>query len=356
MKLSGMKVAGFAMAIAITGAASVAQAQTELKLSYNQPATSAAWLEVIEPYAARLETLSEGKLTVARYPGEVLHPVADGFRAAATGITDVTSAWPLYQASSFALFHGVQLPGAMPTSEIATVRVMDELYVKYLRDEYERMRVKLAFNASTPSYDILASKPINSLDDLRGLRIRAGGSTATAIVERLGGTPVTMSITDAYTAFQQGVVDGIMLASADLVAYRMYEVGKHFYQVGAARIAIPHAINAAFYDGLSPDLQAVVAEAGNAAGYDYARMYMGLTESAIERMRQEGVTIVQASAEDQARIAELLSPMFDEFVAQNGGEGSTAAAFAADMLQLRDKYAAMSDAEILALPPVEGLR
>jgi TRAP-type C4-dicarboxylate transport system substrate-binding protein len=218
------------------------------------------------------------------------------------------------------------------------------------------MRVKLAFNASTPSYDILASKPINSLDDLRGLRIRAGGSTATSIVERLGAIPVTMSITDAYTAFQQGVVDGIILASADMVAYRMYEVGKHYYQIGAVRVAIPHAINAGVYDGLAPDLQAVVAEAGNAAGYDYARMYMGLTESAIERMTQEGVTIVQASAEDQARITDLLNPMWEDFVAQNGGEGSTAAAFVADMRALRDKYAAMSDADILALPPVEGLR
>ncbi|MGR3505658.1 MAG: TRAP transporter substrate-binding protein [Paracoccaceae bacterium] len=356
MKLTGLKATSIAMAVAFVGVTSVAEAQTTLKLSYNQPATSAAWLEVIEPYAARLETLSDGKLTVARYPGEVLHPVADGFRAAATGITDVTSAWPLYQASSFALFHGLQLPGSMPSSDIATVRVMDELYAKYLRDEYERMQVKLAFNASTPSYDILSSKPISGLDDLRGLRIRAGGSTATAIVERLGGIPVTMSITDAYTAFQQGVVDGIILASADMVAYRMYEVGKHYYQIGVARIAIPHAINAEFLAGLAPDVQAVVAEAGNEAGYDYARMYMGLTEKAIERMSQEGVTIVKASAEDQARIAELLTPMWEEFVAQNGGDGSTAASFVADMRTLREKYAAMSDADILALPPVEGLR
>ena len=356
MKTSAFKAASMAIAVAVTSAASAAFAQTEVKLSYNQPATSAAWQEVIEPYAARLETLSQGKLTVARYPGEVLHPVADGFRAAATGITDVTSAWPLYQASSFNLFHGLQLPGAMPASDIATVRVMDELYSKYLRDEYERMRVKLAFNASTPSYDILSTKPINSLDDLSGLRIRAGGSTATQIVERLGAIPVTMSITDAYTAFQQGVVDGIILASADMVAYRMYEVGKHYYQIGVARIAIPHAISAQFHDGLPAEMQAVFAEAGDQAGYDYARMYMGLTENAIQRMEQEGVTIVRASADDQARINELLSPMWDDFVAQNGGEGSAAASFVADMRTLRDKYAGMTDEEILALPPVEGLR
>lgn len=354
MKLSTIRAAGLVLAMALGGTA--AQAQTELKLSYNQPATSAAWTEVIAPYADRLESLSAGKLKVARYPGEVLHPVADGFRAAATGITDVTSAWPLYQASSFKLFHGLGLPGALPASDIATVRVMDELYAKHLKGEYEALRVKLAFNASTPSYDILSTKPIASLDDLKGLRIRAGGATATQIVERLGAIPVTMSITDSYTAFQQGVVDGIILASADMVAYRMIEVGKHFYEIGVARIAIPHAINAAYFDGLPADLQDVVAKAGHEAGYDYARMYMGLTEGAMAKMAEAGVTIVKASDADRARITELLSPMWDDFVKANGGAGSAAEAFVADMRALHDTYAAMSDADILALPPVEGLR
>ena len=44
------------------------------------------------------------------------------------------------------------------------------------------------------------------------------------------------------------------------------------------------------------------------------------------------------------------------FVKANGGAGSAAEALVADMRALRDKYAAMSDADILALPPVEGLR
>ena len=48
--------------------------------------------------------------------------------------------------------------------------------------------------------------------------------------------------------------------------------------------------------------------------------------------------------------------MWDDFVEANGGEGSEAAQFVAEMSALRDKYAAMTDEEILALPPVDGLR
>mgnify|MGYP000530721797 CR=1 FL=1 len=76
----------------------------------------------------------------------------------------------------------------------------------------------------------------------------------------------------------------------------------------------------------------------------------------IERMRAEGVTIVEASAEDRALISELLTPMWDEFVAQNGGAGSAAEALVADIRETRDRLNAMSDEEILALPPVDELR
>jgi TRAP-type C4-dicarboxylate transport system substrate-binding protein len=136
----------------------------------------------------------------------------------------------------------------------------------------------------------------------------------------------------------------------------MIEVGKHFYEIGVARIAIPHAINAAYFDGLPADLQDVVAKAGQEAGFDYARMYMGLTEGAMAKMAEAGVTIVKASDADRARITDLLSPMWDDFVKANGGAGSAAEALVTDMRALRDKYAGMSDADILALPPVEGLR
>ena len=355
MKAIKSQTIGLAAIFGLCAAAASAQ-QIEVKLSYNQPESSAAWQEVMQPYADKLETLSDDRLQVATYPGEVLHHVSDGFRAAATGITDVTSAWPVYQASSFELFHGVQLPGALPGSEIAAVRVMDEIYSKYLKDEYERLRVKLAFNAVTPSYDIMTVKPVNSLEDLEGLRIRAAGSTISEIVERLGATPVTMSITDAYAAFQQGVVDGIILAPADMVAYRMHEIGKYNYRVGIARVAIPHAINATFYQGLSSDLQTVFAEAGHDASLDYARMYMDLTQSALGDMKNEGVAVALPSEEDVARIDTLLAPMWDDFVETHGGEGSTAANLVADLRAAKDRYSSMSDVEILALPPVNHMR
>lgn len=360
MSLFRIGTTGLAVAAALLANIAYAQDPVDVRISFNQPETSPAWREAIKPFGDELESESNGQFRVTHYPGEVLHTVADGFRAAATRISEVTSAWPVYSANSFKLFHATELPLALPNSDVAAVRVVDELYPTYFKDEYERMGIYLAFNAVTPVYDILTTRPVNSLDDLQGMKIRAAGGGITDIVERLGATPVTMTITDAYTAFQQGVVDGIILNTADMVAYRLHEVGKYNYRIGVVRVAIPHAVNRAFYDGLSDELKEVFDTASRNAGYNYQQMYQRLTERALETMAAEGVTVVNASEEDLARADELLAPMWDAFVERNaGGSGPSAEQLVADLRALTEKYSAMSDEEILALKDVElieGLR
>lgn len=346
-----------AAVLAMTAVSASAQDTIDMKVSYNQPASSPAWKEVMQPFVDELEEKSGGRISVTSYPGEVLHSVGDGFKAAATGITDLTSAWPVYLTNSFALFHAPQLPLALPHSSVAAVRVIDELYPEYFKPEYEKLGILLAFNAVTPEYDILTTTPVRSLDDLKGMKIRATGGGISEIVERLGAVPVTMTITDAYTAFQQGVVDGIVLATADMVAYRLHEVGKYNYRLGVVRVTIPQAVNRKFYEDLPDDLKEVLSEASRNASINYSEMYNRLTEKALETMAAEGIEVVTASDADRAKARELLAPMWEEFIAKNEGNPiAPPAELTAEMRALTAKYSAMSDEEIKALPPVDGLR
>lgn len=359
MKYVNMRNICFGLAMALT--ASVAQAEeVNVRISFNQAETSPAWQEAIKVFGDELESESGGRFKVTHYPGEVLHTVGDGFRATAQGITEVTSAWPVYSANSFNLFHATELPLALPDSDVAAARVVDELYPKYFRDEYERMGILLAFNAVTPQYDILTTVPVNSIEDLQGLKIRAAGGGITEIVQRLGATPVTMTISDAYTAFQQGIVDGIILSTADMVAYRMHEVGKYNYRIGVVRVAIPHAVNKQFYEGLPDDLKVVFDNAATNATYNYQMMYTRLTERALETMRDEGVEVTQASEEDLNKVNELLAPMWSSFVEANAdGAGPSAEELVSDIRALTEKYRGLTDDQILEIKdaePVDGLR
>lgn len=359
MKLLKFSAAGLALGLAMLAGTAQAEDPIEVKVSFNQPESSPAWQEVIKVFGDELESKSDGRFKIVHYAGEVLHPVGEGFRAAATGITDVTSAWPVYSANSFHLFHATQLPLALPASNIGAVRVINELYPAYFKDEYERMGIKLAFNAVTPGYDILTTKPVKSVEDLKGLKIRAAGGGITEIVERLGAIPVTMTISDAYTAFQQGVVDGIILSTADMVAYHLHEVGKYNYRIGVVRVAIPQAVNKGFYEGLPDDLRKVFDDASLNAAYNYESMYDRLTAKAVQTMHDQGIEIVEANDEDLAKIKELVAPMWDKFVEANAdGSGPSAKALTEELRSLTGKYSALSDEEIVKLKdsvPVEGL-
>lgn len=341
--------AALAMSAAVGSGAAFAQEQ-KVRISYNQPATSPAWIKVFQAYGEELEALSNGRLKPEFYPAAMLHPIGDAFKALLGNVTDVTAAYPAYMASSFNLMHANDLPFILPASDIAATRVVNEMYPDYYMQEYEKVGIYLAFYAVTPSYDIISTKPINSLADLAGMKIRAAPGPMTEMLERLGGVPIAMQITETYTSFQQGILDGVLLASADTYAYRLHEVGKHLYRVGVGRVAIPSGLRKDLYDSLPEDLQEVFAVAGRHAGMNYAKMYMQLTEDAIKGMTEAGVTIVEPSAEDRAKVEELLTPMYAAFLEKNASFSNPSAQEVLDhLLALREKYSAMSDEDILKL-------
>ncbi|MGV0878956.1 TRAP transporter substrate-binding protein DctP [Martelella sp. FLE1502] len=352
-----LKTAAIASAIFMMSGQVMAEEVT-IKLSYNNPDTTLAWQSVYEPYARDLETLSDGRIKVDRYPNGVLHHVTEGFKALASGIVDVAPAYPVYMASSFQLIHAMDLPYVLPDSNIAAGRVVNEEYADYMRPEYEKMGIYLAFAGTTATYDILADVPINTLEDLKGLKIRAAGTTATEIVTRLGAVPVNISVADAYSALQSGVVDGAFLAPGDMEAYNLHEQAQHLYRTRAARVFVAIGMRKDMYDGLPEDLQNVFKEAGNNAMINMAEMYEQLTSEGLEKMAAEGVTIVEPSAEDRAEIRRRLDPMIGEFREKNKDlQDPSVDEVLSSLAALSAEYGDLSDEEVLTIwknDPIEN--
>ncbi len=328
-----------------------AQENYTLRLSTYKPSNSKAWTEVYVPYAERIAELSDGRITIEAFPDGTLHSAPDGFKAIAGDITDVTPAFPVYMSSSFDLVKATELPLAYPNVYVAT-RVINELYPEYFRDEFERLGTDLAFTSVTSPYDIITKVPVNSVEDLKGLKIRSAGGLISTMLELLGAVPVNISIGDTYAAFQQGVVDGVILSTAAMADYRLYDVAKYNYRLNGALIWIPNAMNPDFYDPLPDDLKEVLAVAGREAAMNNAIHYDNLTKDALALMDEAGVTTVEPSPEDMAEIEKRLAPIWDDFVA-NSANPERAQELVDQIRALSDKYAAMTPEEIIALDEAE---
>jgi TRAP-type C4-dicarboxylate transport system substrate-binding protein len=97
---------------------------------------------------------------------------------------------------------------------------------KHLMGEYKLTR-PLAVFVTPPAVFMMRKKPVRSLADLKGLKIRVASKSAATIIEAYGATPVQMPANKVYTSMSTGVVDGALMGSDSLLIFKLIEPTKY---------------------------------------------------------------------------------------------------------------------------------
>ncbi|MCI5078097.1 TRAP transporter substrate-binding protein DctP [Oricola sp.] len=252
-----MTAAAAALAGAVLGGSAAAAA--EFEFSYASPYSPT------HPYGAadvewisRIEEQTDGRVKITPYWGRSLITSREGVDELAAGVADMAYVAPIYARSGYeltrntpALFYGFADAG----------KVLD-IYMKLwdahpqFAEEMEGVHV-LGFNVGTPMHLQLREKPVNTLDDLKGLRIRSALDYVGPLAD-FGAEGVTMPMTETYPALQKGVVDGVIAPYEALKSLSFAEVVKYYSELPHSRGAYPsRAINKAKWDSLPDDIKAV---------------------------------------------------------------------------------------------------
>jgi TRAP-type C4-dicarboxylate transport system substrate-binding protein len=171
--------------------------------------------------------------------------------------------------------------------------------------EYQKSNVKVLFHTGVWNYKLITKKPVKSLDDIKGLRVRTFGYLSRAWAE-LGGVPVTISVAETYDALQKGTIDGALTGPVSMhQSLRLTEIAKNYFNLDLGCLPCPALMNLDVWNKL-PDK--VRKEMQNLER-DMPKMVDQITTreelKAIESMKKEGVTVHEISAADKARIAEV---------------------------------------------------
>ncbi|MBL4721615.1 MAG: TRAP transporter substrate-binding protein DctP, partial [Alphaproteobacteria bacterium] len=171
-----------------------------------------------------LEKMSNGKIKVNDTWSKTIHGARDGRKAVRTGVSDYAPCFPAYNARDYDLLHGLGLPFLFNNTHEATA-ISEELYPKYLKKRFERFKgVKLARASQTAAYHLYTKKPVRTLEEVKGLKVRAGGGPHAKIIAALGAVPVSMPAADAYTAMQRGTLDAYHINDAVAPIFKVHEV------------------------------------------------------------------------------------------------------------------------------------
>lgn len=328
------KVLGLALVLGImTPPALTAQ---EIKLTYaNFPPAQTFPCIQMERWAKEVEKRTNGKVKVQTFPGGTLLPAKNIFDGVISGTADIGNFAMSYQPGRFPVSEAVDLPLGFQSAKVASL-VLYDLIEKYRPKEFEKVKIITVFTCA-PN-DLMTSKPVKSLADLKGMELRVSG-TGAEVIKRLGGIPIAMPMSDTPEAIQKGIVKGIVssletLKDFNYAAYCPYATEANLFVVSFAVV-----MNRAKWDALPADVKKVIDDMRREQS-EWTGDYMDrhVKESLAWSKAKYNHQVFSLSKKDQAEITKRVQPMLDEYIKRTEAQGIPGKKLVGDAQQLKKKY------------------
>ena len=321
MKLARTPVALILGAVALSGITMAPQAQ-ELRLSTFVPPVHVIYREILTPWSQEVAKATNGEVKVTLYPSMQLGgKPPELFRQAVDGVSDLVFTLPGYTSPAFPRTQMIELPGLKPDG-VAATNMMWDLLDPYLLPEYAGTKVIALWGAEDAGL-MTRAKPIRSLDDLKGMRMRAPSAAQAKQLEVMGAVPIAMPITEVYPSLERGVVDGAMLPFSVIVDFRLGEVAKTYTIAGPifGRSSFLVAMNKKKWDSLSASARAAIDRiSGRSLSLKATEVYLKRSAQGVDSVRGKA-EVIQLSAAEQQRISAALKPIIADWIKESEAKG-----------------------------------
>jgi TRAP-type transport system periplasmic protein len=239
-----------------------AQQTVTLKFHTFMAPTSNVWLNMHKAWMDRVEKDSGGRIKFEAYPAMQLGgtPV-QLYDQARDGVVDVVWTLPGNTAGRFPRVEVFELPFIMSNAE-ATSKAYWEYVQTMAPDEFKDTQV-IALQVHGPGVIHTAEKPVKSVADMRGLKMRAPTRQVNKMLASLGATPVGMPLPQIPDALSKGTIQGCVIPWEVVPSVKVHELTKYHAEFDPAGGALytttfVMAMNKAKYASLPPDLKKII--------------------------------------------------------------------------------------------------
>lgn len=228
----------------------------QLTVSSWLPPTHAVVADFLVPWGEEIKKATDGRVTLRILPKPVTNP-AGHFDAVRDGLVDITFISHAYYPGRFELTKFAVMPFSGDTATSRSIATWDT-YEKYLlkADEHKGVRL-LGMYAHGPGIVFTTSKPVDSIDDFQGLKVRVGGGMAADVAKAVGANPIAKPAPESYELLSMGVVDGVFFPAESLVSFKLDAIIKNATVFPGGLYSDTHAVimNPEAFDKLSKEDQ-----------------------------------------------------------------------------------------------------
>lgn len=286
-----------------------ALAETSFNASIFLPAGHIIAYTGYTKWAERLEEESGGELKPKVFYGDALLPASANLSGLRDGIAQVTYHPATYTPSDMPEDNIIaMLALGFDDSVAAVLAQMDFVHTDpEMQARYKTNGGVYLTSFTTPLYHLICKKPINTIEDLAGVKIRVPGAVRAEWAKSVGAVPVSVPSAETYSGLEKGQLDCAALPTDDLKGMSLSEVAKY---VNGPTLGIyfhgwMHAVNRDFWQGLSQEHRQLMMKVSmeQALATSVAHLERAETVKA-EAVANDGVKIIPAPAEAAKSVAD----------------------------------------------------
>lgn len=328
------------LAIALAGlavgalASQANAAEWELKMSSMFPSTHFVQTLALDPWAKEIAEKSGGRINITFFPaGSSLGDATKQFDQARAGVVDFSVGIPAIPRGRHPHIVLVELPFTVPDAEVGTCALMK--MKDTFKVDFPGTHI-LSLTVTEPSGAHTKTK-VESLEGLKGMRIRTPTPAITAMLEDIGATPVGMPPTEIYESVERGVIDGNIMPWGPVGAFKLWEVLKYHIDAGINPVAMYIVMNENKYNAMPEDLRAIIDEVSAKVFANWGRWWKETDQQAIDAAKANGNEIIPMSQEQRDAWRERLTPVVEKYLSENADlKADDAKALYADILKTVD--------------------
>ena len=264
-------------------------------------------------FCDEIKKRTNGQVEITYYPGGTLLTAPKMYDGIVTGISDIGLSHIQYTRGRFPVTEVFDLPSLGFTSGWTSTMVATDFYNKYKPKEWNDVQV-LYLSPSGPCILETVNKPVKTLEDVKGIKIRATGQMS-EIIKLLGGVPIPLEMVDTYDALRRGVIDGVTVDFSTLKQWKFAEVIKYVtadWQLGTV-ITFYWVISKRKWDALSPDIQKIFMEVASETRDKQGALWSQMDIDARDFFKSQGGQIITLPDAEATRWMKAVEPIIGDY-------------------------------------------
>jgi TRAP-type transport system periplasmic protein len=272
-------------------------------------------------FIEEIKTRTKGAIDITLHPGASLYKLPQIRKAVQTGQIAIGEQLMATLENQAAIFGIDSLP--FLANNVEKARLLAGLSVDTITKEFDKSGLVLLYSVAWPGQSLFTKKPIKSVADLKGMKMRVQSPANARLAELLGSIPVRVDPVDVPQAMTTGIIEAFMTSPSSGYDWKAWDFSSYYYELSAWQPKNVVYMNKDMFKKLSPEYQTIILDAAAKAQVRGWFMMQEEVKVKIAKLCEKLKCEIPASPTLVADFLKIGTQMTDEWVKKTGGDAKT---------------------------------